>query len=35
MIFMLNFHTFLHTIYQVCAKFYVKISLLFAEYFDY
>jgi len=35
MIFTLNFHEFLHTMYKYVLNSVVKISLMFAQYFEY
>ena len=35
MIFTLNFHTFLHTVYKYALNLVVKILLMCAQYFDY
>jgi len=35
MIFTLNFHKFLHTMYKYVLHSVVKISLMFAQYFEY
>jgi len=35
MIFTLNFHEFLHTMYKYVLKSVVKISMRFAKYFEY
>ena len=32
---MLNFHEFLHTMYKCVLNFVVKISMMFAKYFEY
>jgi len=35
MIFTLNFHKFLHTVYKYLLNSVVKVSLIFAQYFEY
>ena len=35
MIFALNFHEFLHTMYKYALNSVVKISMMFAKYFEY
>ena len=35
MLFILNFHNFLHTMYKYVLNAAVQISLIFAQYFDY
>jgi len=35
MIFTLNFHEFLHTMYKYALNSVVKISMMFAKYFEY
>ena len=35
MIFMLNFHEFLHTLYKYVLNSLLSISLIFAKYFEY
>jgi len=32
---MLNFHEFLHTMYKYVLNYVVKISMMFAKYFEY